>query len=112
MVQELQRWEGWNPVRSYRTVFMAYAGLGFLNLLLTFVLSSRVELHGHEEHKDSDGDQEPLISRSGSDSNNEMTMAKKTRSLLPNISKESRIVLFKLCMLFALDSLASGLVPA
>jgi hypothetical protein len=91
---------------------MAYAGLGFLNLLLTFALSSRVELHGHEEHKDSDGDQEPLISRSDSDTSNEVTMAKEKRSLLPKISKESRIVLLRLCMLFALDSLASGLVPA
>lgn len=112
VVQELQRWEGWSPVRSYRTVFMAYAGLGFLNMLLTSALSSRVELHGHEEHKDSDGEHQPLISRSDSDSNQEVTMAKEKRSLLPKISKQSRIVLLKLCMLFALDSLASGLVPA
>jgi hypothetical protein len=91
---------------------VAYAGLGFLNLLLTFVLSSRVELHGYEEHKDPDGDQEPLISGSDSDLNTEMTMMKEKRSLFPKISKESRIVLLKLCMLFALDSLASGLVPA
>ncbi len=91
---------------------MAYAGLGFLNLLLTFVLTSRVELDEHEEHRDSDGDQEPLISRSDSDLSNEVSMAKEKRSLLPKISKESRIVLLKLCILFALDSLASGLVPA
>ena len=33
------------------------------------------------------------------------------RSLLPSISTASRKTLFKLCLLFAVDSLASGLVP-
>lgn len=111
-VQELQRWEGWSPVRSYRAVFMAYAGLGFFNLLLSCVLSSKVELYGHEEQKDSDGEEEPLISASESDSHNDLAVMKVKRSLLPRISKESRMVLLKLCLLFSLDSLASGLVPA
>jgi hypothetical protein len=98
-------------VRSYQAVFLGYAGLGFLNVLLTCVLSSRVELPEHEDQKDSDGEEEPLLS--DTDSTNDVSVAKnKRRSLLPRISKESRIVLFKLCLLFALDSLASGLVPA
>lgn len=36
----------------------------------------------------------------------------KKKSLLPKISRESRGIIFKLCCLFAVDSLASGLVPA
>lgn len=111
-VQELQRWEGWSPVRSYQAVFLGYAGLGFLNLLLTCVLSSRVELTDDGHQKDSDSEEEPLISGSDTDSNLNMAVVKEKRSILPKISKESRIVLFKLCLLFALDSLASGLVPA
>lgn len=111
VVQKLQSRERWSPVRSYQAVFLAYGGLGFLNLLLTCMLSSRVELHGHEEQKDSDDESESLISRGDIDSNHEMTVKEK-RSLLPKISKDSRIVLLKLCLLFALDSLASGLVPA
>lgn len=114
MVQELQMGRGWNPVSSYRAVFLAYAGLGFLNLMLTFVLSSRVELHGYEGQiavGDSSVEEEPLIS-SETDSTNEMTVMKEKRTLLPRISRESRVVLVKLCMLFAVDSLASGLVPA
>jgi hypothetical protein len=91
---------------------MAYAGLGFLNLLLSCGLSSRVELHGHEEQKNSDGEEEPLISGSDPDSHNNLAAVKAKRSLLPRISKESRMVLLKLCLLFSLDSLASGLVPA
>jgi hypothetical protein len=119
VVEELQRREGWSPVRSYQAVFLAYAGLGFLNLLSTFMLSSMVELHVHDEQKDSDDEQkdsddesEPLISGSDTNSNHEMTMVKEKRSLLPKISKESRAVLLKLCLLFAVDSLASGLIPA
>jgi MFS family permease len=114
VVQELQMGRGWNSVSSYRAVFLAYAGLGFLNLLLTLVLSSRVELHWTEGQTvvgDSSVEEEPLIS-SEMDSTNEMTVLKEKRTLLPRISKESRVVLLKLCMLFAVDSLASGLVPA
>lgn len=32
-------------------------------------------------------------------------------SKLPNISKESKLVVFNLCLLLGLDSFASGLVP-
>jgi MFS family permease len=115
MVQELESWEGWSPVRSYRAVFLAYAGLGFLNVLLTCVLSSRVELHGHEDRLPRAGssiEEEPLMSGSETGSGNEIAPVKEKRSLLPRISKESRVVLLKLCLLFAVDSLASGLVPA
>lgn len=115
VVQELESWEGWSPVRSYRAVFLAYAGLGFLNVLLACVLSSRVELHGYEGRVagiDSSVEEEPLVSRSETDSGNDIPVAKEKRSLLPRISKESRVVLLKLCLLFAVDSLASGLVPA
>jgi hypothetical protein len=115
VVQELQMGRGWNPVRSYRAVFLTYAGLGFLNAMLTCVLSSRVELYGHEEQVagvDSSVEEEPLISGTETDLNNEVAFVKEKRTLLPRISKESRVVLLKLCLLFAVDSLASGLVPA
>lgn len=36
----------------------------------------------------------------------------KPKSILPTLSPESRTTLVKLCLLFAIDSLASGLVPA
>lgn len=37
---------------------------------------------------------------------------KKTKSIWPQISPASRAILLKLCLLFAVDSMASGLVPA
>jgi len=86
-----------------------------LNVLLACVLSSRVELHGYEGRVavvDSSVEEEPLMSGSETDSGNDIPVAKEKRSLLPRISKESRVVLLKLCLLFAVDSLASGLVPA
>lgn len=36
---------------------------------------------------------------------------RKRWSLLPDISKESRVVLIQLCILFAFDNFASGLAP-
>jgi hypothetical protein len=83
--------------------------------MLTCVLSSRVELHGHERQMsepDSRVEEEPLISDGETEIANEIAAVKEKRTLLPRISKESRGVLLKLCMLFAVDSLASGLVPA
>ena len=118
VVQELQEKAGWSPVQSYRAVFFAYAALGFVNFLLSWVLSSRVELWGHENRVagvDSTSEEEPLVSGSDTDSNNgtiSIAKEKKKITILPRITKESRIVLAKLCVLFSVDSLASGLVPA
>lgn len=95
-------------------MFLVYAVLGFLNFVLSWTLSSKVELHGHESLVPvMGGDEEPLLSGGENDSEDEIApLAREKKSLLPRISKESRTVLFKLCILFAVDSLASGLVPA
>jgi len=106
----LQIRKGFSPVGSYQAVFLAYAGMGFLNVLLTCTLSSKVELPEHVRQQVSEAEEEPLLS--DTDSQHETVVAKEKRSLLPKISKESRVVLAKLCLLFSVDSLASGLVPA
>jgi MFS family permease len=110
VVQELQTGWGWSPVKSYRAVFLAYAVLGLMNFLLSRVLSSKVELHGHTPAAASISEDEPLLSESRAGSGNEAAVVKEKRALLPRISKDSRPVLLKLCLLFAVDSLASGLV--
>jgi hypothetical protein len=115
VVQHLQTLEGWDQVRSYQAVFFAYAGLGAVNVLLSFTLSGKVELWGHEQKKVRRGsDEEPLlqVDEAETDSGNEVTVAKEKRSLFPRISRESRGIIITLCLLFAVDSLASGLVPA
>jgi len=114
-VQQLQTLDGWDPVRSYQAVFFAYALIGAVNFVLVFSLSPQIELPGDESQKASlggEGEEEPLISDREVDIGNGVSEMREKRSLLPNISKESRAIIFKLCCLFAVDSLASGLVPA
>ena len=113
IVQHLQTLDGWDQIHSYQAIFFAYAVLGAMNFLVTFFLSNEVELYGRKEQRSSSGseDEEPLISEVEDGEGGEERIGEK-RSLLPNISKESRAIVFKLCCLFAVDSLASGLVPA
>jgi MFS family permease len=114
VVQHLQTLEGWDPKRSYRAVFLAYAGLGFVNVVLACFLSSRVEAERHQAAKltlEEADETEPLLERDGTMANcGDAVLERKT--LLPNISRESQAIVIKLCLLFAVDSLASGLVPA
>lgn len=141
LVQRLQSQEGWSQTRSYRVIFGAYAILGLLKLGLALMLSSRCEVEpqrhsGHETVENRDSEAEGLLSEDNDERGEEAqelsttkppgsargpaedankpassSAAKKKRSLLPDISTESRAILLTLCLLFAVDSLASGLVP-
>lgn len=115
VVQHLQTLDGWDQIRSYQAVFFAYAVLGAVNFLVTFSLSHEVELYGREEQRsndDSEHEQPLLVDMENEDDARAAENGREKRGLLPNISKESRAIVFKLCCLFAVDSLASGLVPA
>ena len=112
---------GWNEIESYRVVFCVYAGLGVFNLILACCLSHAVEVEQGARHlprKDGiDGESEtsPLLVDAEPDQCNEMISDQKEqqkRSLMPTISRESRPVVARLCILFAIDSFASGLVPS
>jgi MFS family permease len=110
-VQHLQTLEGWDPIRSYRAVFLAYAGFGFVNVMLACFLSSKVEAEKHVylgNDPEEETETEPLLNGNESTAKSESAAVE----LLPKISKESQAIVFKLCLLFAVDSLASGLVPA
>jgi len=113
-VQHLQTLDGWDPIRSYRAVFLAYAGFGFVNVMLACFLSSKVEAEKHgylENDPEEETEAEPLLNGNESTAKSE-SAAVERKALLPKISKESQAIVFKLCLLFAVDSLASGLVPA
>jgi predicted MFS family arabinose efflux permease len=113
-VQHLQTLEGWDPISSYRTVFLAYAGFGVVNVILACCLSLNVEAEKHQ-HIESDleeeAETESLLRGSKSPHKSESAVEER-KQLLPKISKESQAIVIKLCLLFAVDSLASGLVPA
>ena len=124
MVQKLQAINGWTATRSYRVIFGVYTLLGILKLVLALMLSEKCEVEQekkarHDAVEMGDVEAEGLLS---DDENEEPAKAKQSpavkgtapakRSIWPKIGPESRAILVKLCLLFAVDSMASGLVPA
>lgn len=131
LVQILQGRESWTAAGPYRVVFGVYALLGLAKLILTLMLSNAVELERPKpvyqevpiELEDegllsgsSDEDTpEPRSSKhttahaSASPSPTTPTLLSRLRSLLPEISPTSRLILVRILVLFFLDSFASGL---
>ena len=116
VTQHLESQPGWDDVRSYRIVFFAYAFFGLVKLCLTFFMSVKCEVVKEDKqattqdvsHSANPSETSPLLSN-GNDAQKPEAARK---SWYPSISKESRIIVTNLCLLFALDSLASGLVPS
>lgn len=102
VVGYLQTLEGWDNVRAYRTVFFTYAALGFVKFCLACALSKRVE--AEREVPPQPSETTPLLA-------DNTPQPHKKPSKLPSISAESRVIVINLCILFALDSFASGLAP-
>lgn len=113
-VEGARRTLGWSLLDAYRAVFLAYAALGVVKLMLAVALSRAVE-----------ADEEPSVSRNAGGGPTDATpllngqREPQTRTdtrrwwaaLLPQLSPESRGITTALCLLFALDSFASGLAP-
>ena len=96
-----------DAIRAYRVVIFAYAGLGICKLFLTLFLSRDCEMEERKAHEASvthDSEETPLLPSADE-------VPKPSQRLIPTVSKESASVLTKLCLLFAIDSIASGLVP-
>ncbi|RDW71787.1 MFS general substrate transporter-33 [Coleophoma crateriformis] len=109
-VRYMQATLNWGNIESYRAVFWAYAVFGFLKFIFSIVLSNSVEAEKKQTAPVQDPETAPLL---GNGADAEVAKPKKSsfKSLLPEISKESRLIVFNLCLLFALDSFASGLAP-
>lgn len=97
---------GWERIVVYRAVFWGYAMAGVIKLLLAVALSKACEAEKKQPAPLPDPETAPLLGDGAV-----ILEPKKSaiRSLLPEISPESRIVVFNLCLLFALDAFASGL---
>ena len=113
-VQILQKNENWKAQDAYRLVFWAYAVLGLVKFGLSLTLSSGCE---HEETNPptpaTGGETRPLLEESGEYVNKTVKAScPGLKSLLPTLSEESSRVVYRLCLLFAIDSIASGLMPA
>lgn len=131
--------KGWEERDAYRVTFCMYAGIGVLKGLLTLVLSSRCEAEqepGREyqpvQQQDQDDEQNvELLRRGGSEDDNDDGDRDPSQKPLPppppppspppkpaakknafsQLSSKTRGTLLKLCLLFSIDSLASGMVP-
>lgn len=107
----------WHIVDAYRSVFVAYAALGVVKLLLVLLLSREVEAEKKPEQQQLPPDSEttPLLGDVVVPGAATKPPREKKRwgimALLPEISQESRGIMVSLCLLFALDSFASGLAP-
>ena len=119
VVQRLQEIQSWTVIESYGTVFWAYAVMGLVQLLLTLMLSSKCEIQkksSTEQPPDID-ETRPLLTDGTAETNgkppcDDAKPVSFLKTLLPSLSKESSGIVFKLCFLFAIDSIASGLTPA
>ncbi|CAF9909558.1 MAG: hypothetical protein HETSPECPRED_009458 [Heterodermia speciosa] len=112
----------WSATKAYRLVFWLYALLGLIKFTLSLLLSERCEPEQVKPHQRSDSTELTDIEAEGllSDDSEERTHSRPEiskpipslpKSIWPTISPASRVVLLKICLLFAVDSLASGLVP-
>jgi hypothetical protein len=99
---------GWEQIVVYRAVFWGYSAVGVIKLLLTLGLSNACEAEKKPlgPAPASDPETAPLLGDNAK-AHNPKKLA--IRSLLPEISTESRLIVINLCLLFALDSFASGL---
>ena len=120
VVRTLQVSAGWTTTESYRVVFWAYAMFGLVKFSLCLLLSDKCEPEKKEEARvpvqASEDETQPLLANGdghhvGKPVKETSSTGKTLKSLLPALSKESASVVFKLCCLFALDSLGSGLTP-
>ncbi|KAH8840805.1 hypothetical protein MCOR01_007494 [Pyricularia oryzae] len=120
-VQSLQRNKGWSETKAFQAIFLAYAAFGVIKLALTLCLNSDVEAEVAkilpQAAAASEGERRPLLAGNEAGANGQSqdapaaeAKAESRWSLLPQIRKEGRLVIVNLCLLFMLDSFASGLV--
>jgi MFS family permease len=113
-VQHLTLGRHWTLVDAYRSVFVGYAALGLLKLLLVLFLSREVEADKPKPPPPSSSETSPLlgdVAPSPSPVSSPKPPPGIFASLLPAISPESRTTILTLTLLFALDAFASGLAP-
>ncbi|KAL6242115.1 hypothetical protein RBB50_011027 [Rhinocladiella similis] len=93
-------------IQAYRVIYFMYTIIGLVKLCLALLLSKECEVNAQPKAANP-SETSPLI---GDNSTGDQKKRKRW-SLLPDISKESRVVLIQLCILFAFDNFASGLAP-
>ncbi|KAF2672253.1 MFS general substrate transporter [Microthyrium microscopicum] len=121
LVQLLQSLGGWTLLDAYHTVFWIYSLTGAINMGLILLMSEKCEQHVQktEEHyvlleTDSESEDEQMIPGGKSNQDDNLRSYKNTprkAGVFAHISPESRGVMYKMCALFAMDSLGGGMSP-
>ncbi|EJU03038.1 MFS general substrate transporter [Dacryopinax primogenitus] len=120
----------WGELGAYRAVFWVYAGCAAGKLLLTLGMSEGCEVEKKEDYRPVEEDEIPLQEEDGLELPDTpeaetplpptpsklkhpkpLSLFSRFTSLFPTLSPESRSIVWKLSLLFALDSLGGGLVP-
>lgn len=117
VISGLQKLGGLSELESYRGIFVLYATLGLVKLLVATRLSTACELDVRKsDRRQHDGEEaEGMLGPGGTPSpDGKARMARigknVVRSFVPELSGSTRSILWRLCLLFAVDSFASGLV--
>ncbi|KAL6708334.1 hypothetical protein ACN47E_003258 [Coniothyrium glycines] len=118
-VDHLQTTKGWTDLDAYRAIFWIYTGVGCVKAVMTLFLSQKCEHKDWIEERDRASESEPLLNENDDANGHGNTSSdaaakkpsKKFWHSIVSISKPSRVVLIKLCSLFFLDSLGSGMMP-
>jgi MFS family permease len=111
--------KGWDFIPACRVIFFVYAAVGAIKLLFTLGLSSKVEAVSKQQKqkKQQSRETEPLLPANGhgeeEEEEEEQESAPKPTHrkflFLPALEVELMGLVLNLCLLFALDSFASGL---
>lgn len=120
VVQTLENSESWTQNEAYRVVFLLYAALGILKLILIFGLTSGVEVTVSNPVARVNDERQALLDAGSSDQEDQSrrstdgkplapSFSQRLRALVPYISPLSRSILFRLLLLFCIDSFASGM---
>lgn len=98
-------------------MFWIYTAVGLTKAICTLFLSKACE-HQPSQPSSRGAETEPLLpaadeapTATGTDAQGAKSKEKKSWNPFPSISPKSRTILLKLCSLFFLDSLGSGMVP-
>lgn len=112
---------GWTELETYRVVFWIYGGLGVVKAVVTRFLSTRCEVNSNKEGYAPVARQGSAPLADGEGDDDDEPDQQPTRPVAPpapkpkmgfaSLSTKTRWTLLRLCALFAVDSLASGMVP-
>lgn len=116
VVERLQSLPGWSIIDAYHAIFWLYTGIGLAKLCLTLCLSQECELTPKATNDDvgQARESEPLLPDQDSverSPENGLNGLSAKQGYLSRVSTKSRWILLRLCLLFSVDSLASGMIP-